>query len=220
MAKSDGATQQEEEVLPNGTVLIAGGGPVGLILARVLSYYGVKSVLVERNKTTTSWPKMDLTNARSMELFRKLGLADELRKQGVAPHFDSDVLMSTGLSSDKPLTKWELPGVDKFRKRINENNDGTMALEPWQRLSQAVFEKWLKSICDKDPLIDLRYGWKVESLQEEDDKVRTMVTNVETGVSTAIKSDFVAGCDGASSPIRRSLEIPLDGGPMYDPSHL
>lgn len=208
-------SHQQEEVLPTGTVLIAGGGPVGLILARVLSYYGVKSILFERNKTTTSWPKMDLTNARSMELFRKLGLADELRQHGVPSDIDQDVLMSTGLSSKEPLTKWELPGVDKFRKRIRENNDGTQPLEPWQRLSQAIFEKWLKGICDEDPLIDVRFGWKVESVREEKDGVKTTVTNSETGISTVFVSGYVAGCDGASSRVRRSLEIPVDGGPMY-----
>jgi FAD binding domain len=87
------------EVLDSDTVLIAGGGPVGLFLATVLAFYGVKSVVAERNDTTTKsghrcsrrydamltylrWPKMDLTNARSMELFRFLGLADKLRAQG------------------------------------------------------------------------------------------------------------------------------------------
>jgi len=42
-----------EQTLPDDTVLIAGGGPVGLILATVLAYYGIKSVLLERNDTTT-----------------------------------------------------------------------------------------------------------------------------------------------------------------------
>lgn len=41
------------EVLPENTVLIAGGGPVGLLLAHVLSHYNVKTVLLERNHTTT-----------------------------------------------------------------------------------------------------------------------------------------------------------------------
>jgi FAD-dependent monooxygenase len=89
-----------EERLGNDTVLIVGGGPAGLVLATTLAYYDIKSVIIERNDTTTRypstsakirvnnlikssrWPKMDLTNARSMELFRKLGLADDLRAQG------------------------------------------------------------------------------------------------------------------------------------------
>lgn len=89
------------ETLPGDCVLIVGGGPVGLILATTLANFGVRSVLLERNLTTTryftskcpadykiiansfsSWPKMDLTNARSMELFRRLGVAEELRSKG------------------------------------------------------------------------------------------------------------------------------------------
>ena len=157
---------------------------------------------------------MDLTNARSMELFRKLGLADALREQGVPPEFDMDVLISTGLAQESPLAKWHLPGVDKSRKIIREKNDGTQPLEPYQRLSQAIFEKWLKAICEEDPLIDLRYGNKVESVQEEEGRIQTIVTNVDTSISTAFTSDYVAGCDGASSRTRRSIEAPLDGGPM------
>src|SRR3546814_9570272 len=64
-------------------VLIAGGGPVGMTLALNLARYGVRSLLVERNPATTRHPKMDLTNARSMELFKRLGLAEKLRDAGV-----------------------------------------------------------------------------------------------------------------------------------------
>jgi 2-polyprenyl-6-methoxyphenol hydroxylase-like FAD-dependent oxidoreductase len=209
-----GTTEQQKQVLSKGTVLIAGGGPVGLILARVLSHYGVKSVLFERNKTTTSWPKMDLTNGRSMELFRKLGLADDLRRQGVLPHIDQPVLVSSGLSGKEAITRWDLPGVEKFRRRIRENNNGTLPLEPYQRLSQAVFEQWLKAICDQDPLIDLHYGWRVESVHEEEDHVETAITNADTAKTLVYVSDYIVGCDGASSRVRKSLGFPLDGGPV------
>ncbi|KAK5064849.1 hypothetical protein LTR84_000683 [Exophiala bonariae] len=214
MAQSTDHPDGTLQTLSPGTIVIAGGGPVGLLLAHVLSFYGVRSILFERNKTTTKWPKMDLTNARSMEIFRKLGLAEDLRLQGVPPDVDQDVLISSGLSQEKPLTKWELPGVDKFRKRIQEVNDGTQPREPWQRLSQAVFERWLRDICDKDPLIELHYGWRVESLEESRNHVRTTVVNVDSGASRTYISDYVAGCDGASSKVRRSFQISLDGGPI------
>ena len=55
-------------------VLIAGGGPVGMTLALNLARYGVRSMVCERNEHTTQHPKMDLTNGRSMELYRRLGL--------------------------------------------------------------------------------------------------------------------------------------------------
>lgn len=50
---SEPSPAPEVEVLPQGTVFIAGGGPVGLTLATVLAFYGVKSVVTERNQTTT-----------------------------------------------------------------------------------------------------------------------------------------------------------------------
>lgn len=200
--------------VPKGTVIIAGGGPVGLMLARVLSFYGVKSILFERNDTTTKWPKVDHTNPRSMELFRKLGLADDLRKQGVPGNYDQNVLISSGLSADKRLTSWDFHGVDEFRKHIRELNDGTQPQEPWQRISQSIIEKWLKALCDEDPLIDLRYGFKVESVEEHNDRTCAIVTNVKTGDSKTWSSEYLVGCDRASSRVRKSLSIPLDGGPM------
>jgi 2-polyprenyl-6-methoxyphenol hydroxylase-like FAD-dependent oxidoreductase len=52
-AASGSAATVEVEIIPQGTVLIAGGGPVGLTLATVLAFHGVKSVVLERNETTT-----------------------------------------------------------------------------------------------------------------------------------------------------------------------
>ena len=207
------AAESKKHTLPSETVVIVGGGPVGLILARVLSHHGVSSLLFERNQSTTTWPKMDLTNARSMELFRSIGLADKLRQQGVPPHIDQDVLMSTGLNQDQLLSKWDLPSVDKFRERINNFNDGTQPCEPWQRISQAIFEKWLKAICDEDPLIDLRFGWKVEGIQEDSNAVSTTVVE-PNGDRSVFVSSYAVGCDGGNSRVRRAMGIGIDGGPM------
>jgi len=203
-----------QEHLPAGTVFIAGGGPVGILLATVLSHYGVRSVLLERNETTTKWPKMDLTNSRSMEIFRRLGLSEGLRERGIPSHISHNVLVSTGLSAEKPVTKWPLPSVDDFRARIKNNNDGSQPREAWQRISQVQFEAWLKALCEEDPMIDVRFGWKIEQVEERNDKVITTATYLKTSSTTDFVSDYVVGCDGASSTVRRSLNLPLDGGPM------
>ena len=79
-------------------VLIAGGGPVRMTLARDLARRGITCMLVERNLTTTRHPKMDITNARSMELFRRLALADELRAVAVPESNNFDVSWITSLS--------------------------------------------------------------------------------------------------------------------------
>jgi len=203
-----------EEILPANTVLIAGGGPIGLLLAIVLSHHGTRSVLLERNLTTTQWPKMDLTNARSMEMMRRLGLSDSIRALGVPPGISFKVLISSGLAAKDPITKWLLPSVDDFTARINGTNDGTQPREPWQRISQIVFEAWIKERCEKDSMVDARYGWKVTHVEEVDGKVETTATMLSTGETTKFVSEYAVGCDGASSIVRKSLDIPLDGGPV------
>src|SRR5246127_70162 len=89
-------------------VLIAGGGPTGLILASVLSRYGIGCVLAERNTHTTLFPKMDVTNGASMELLRRLGVDEELRRVGVAPQHSFDVIFAPGLDGPE-IARWVLP---------------------------------------------------------------------------------------------------------------
>lgn len=63
-------------------VLVVGAGPIGLLVAYQLAKRGILTILVERNHETTRWPKMDITNVRSMELLKHIGLADSLRELG------------------------------------------------------------------------------------------------------------------------------------------
>lgn len=87
-----------------------------------------------------------------------------------------------------------------------------MPLEPWQRISQEIFEAWLKELCEKNPLIDIRFGCKVESVHESEDGIRAVSTNVDTNIQTTFLSRHAVACDGASSKVRRGLKIPLEGG--------
>lgn len=83
-------------------VLIAGAGPVGMLLAYQLDRLGISCIIAERNLETTKWPKMDLTNCRSMEILRVLGLADDYRAQAEAVSSDANFnsIFVTGLSSE------------------------------------------------------------------------------------------------------------------------
>jgi FAD-dependent monooxygenase len=78
-------TTDRRHVPDEAAVLVVGAGPVGLITSLQLAKHGIRNVLIERNNDTTKWPKMDITNSRSMELLNRLGLADGLREQGTPP---------------------------------------------------------------------------------------------------------------------------------------
>jgi 2-polyprenyl-6-methoxyphenol hydroxylase-like FAD-dependent oxidoreductase len=191
-------------------VLIVGGGPVGLTLALTLARHGVAAVLVERNPSTTTHPKMDITNGRSMELFRYLGVADELRKVAVPEDHPFDVSWVTNLSGWE-LARFRYPSVAQRRAIIRDRNDGTTSLEPAMRVSQALLEPALKDILEvRSPQIDIRFGWALDTFRQDADGVEAVIRCSATGAIHTIRAQFLAGCDGAASVVRTGLGIDID----------
>ena len=198
-------------------VLIVGAGPAGLLLALQLARCSTPCILIERNATTTSYPKMDLTNTRSMELFRpnRLNIGEDIRKIGVPPQYSLNVLFSTGLAEGgEVVTKWELPSTERLEERIKTNNDGTQPREAYQRGSQAIFEKYLQGVIQKEPLIESHWGWKFESLAEHEGSVTARVIETETSEERTIEAQYVVGCDGGGSRVRREIGGKMLGGPV------
>ncbi|KAJ4422239.1 hypothetical protein N0V82_003099 [Gnomoniopsis sp. IMI 355080] len=97
---------------------------------------------------------------------------------GVPPSTPYNVLMSTGLSSTAPVTAWKHPSVDKYWERIKSRNDGTQPLEPYQRLSQEIFEAWMKKVCEANPLIDVRFGWRLNTIKETSEGVEADIFTI------------------------------------------
>ena len=194
----------------NVPVLIAGGGPVGMTLARALSSFGVRCLLVERNPTTTRHPKMDITNGRSMELFRRLGLADKLRAVAVQEENNFDISWITSLTG-RELHRFCYPSVVEKRAEILLRNDGTQSREPAMRVSQVMIEPVLRDAILGDAMVDARWGVAFEDFVQDETGVTATLRTVETGATETVRCDFLAGCDGGSSIVREKLGIGLEG---------
>jgi FAD-dependent monooxygenase len=194
-------------------VLIAGGGPTGLVLASVLAHDGANCLLTERNPSTTRFPKMDITNGPSMELLRRLGVEEQLRQVGVAPQHSLDVIFAPGLNGPE-IGRRRLPSIDEQRASLRDSRDGTRPAQPWQRLSQALFGAVMMPRCLREPLIDVRQGWRLESCAEVDGAVRATLANND-GEELTVRADYLVGCDGASSRVRSDLGIAMTGAPAF-----
>ncbi|MDT5019393.1 MAG: hypothetical protein QOD39_5553, partial [Mycobacterium sp.] len=204
------AADRSADPIEHVPVLIVGGGPVGLTLALELEQHGVETLIIERNTTTTRHPKMDVTNARSMELYRRLGVAAELRKLAVPTDHPLVVSWVTRLTGWE-LARFSYPSVDDGYADIRTRNDGSLPLEPNMRVSQIVLEPALKELVEsRSKHVRARYGWALESLTQDSAGVDAVIRSTETGQTRRIRADYVAGCDGAGSATRRALGIGLD----------
>jgi 2-polyprenyl-6-methoxyphenol hydroxylase-like FAD-dependent oxidoreductase len=191
-------------------VLIAGGGPVGMTLALELARHGVRSLLVERNPDTTRHPKMDLTNGRSMELYRRLGMSDRLRAVGVPEENPWPIIWCTS-NSGYELARFDYPSAAEQRVATAKLNDGTGTAEPGMRISQIVLEPVLKQAIEENPLIDARFGWMFETLRQNDTSVMATIKQSGGEDREEIESDYLIGCDGGGSRVRRTVGIGLEG---------
>jgi 2-polyprenyl-6-methoxyphenol hydroxylase-like FAD-dependent oxidoreductase len=191
-------------------VIIAGGGPIGMTLALELASHGVRSIVLERNATTTRHPKMDLTNGRSMELYRRMGIVDRLRRAGVPDDHCFDIVWATrGPSVGRELHRFRYPSPAEVHAIARRRNDGTYTREPPMRVSQIVIEPVLKTAIDENPLAEARFGWTVEGFEEDRDGVT--VSAEGSGAQKRLRCDYLVGCDGGGSRVRAGLGIALEG---------
>lgn len=190
-------------------VLIAGGGPVGLTLALDLGARGVRCTLVEKKDQPAFLPKMERCNARTLEIFRRMGIVDRVRAAGYPSHYPMDVYHILTMV-DPPLAVVRYPSVDEARKEARRRNDGVMPLEPYQLISQYTLEPLLKEICEEQPSIDVRFGHELVGLEQDPDGVTARI-RTGAGAELTIRSRYLIGCDGGTSTVRKQLGIPLEG---------
>lgn len=193
--------------LPNSTpVLIVGAGPVGATLALELAHHGVRSTVVERSTTVSAYPKMDFVNGRSMELLRRLGVAEEIRRRGVAPD-EPFTFLWVADPAEPPVSVWEYPSVTGLRERYAGVTDGSAPLEPYQRLQGSLLEDVLRGRVREHPLIDLREGWSLRESADDGSVVEAVVAEEANGTEHVLRADYLVGCDGGGSTVRRLAGI-------------
>src|SRR5258708_761419 len=116
-------------------ILVVGAGPVGQTLSIDLAKRGVSVLLIERNETCLQHPKMERCNARTMEFYRRLGLADQIRAASRFRDIPMDLFIATHLSGKK-LLQLSYASVDAMPESARHCNDGTMPLEHYQLIAQ------------------------------------------------------------------------------------
>jgi 2-polyprenyl-6-methoxyphenol hydroxylase-like FAD-dependent oxidoreductase len=186
------------------SVLIVGGGPCGLMLANELGRRGVTAILVDQDPTTASHPQANATQARSMEHFRRLGFATEIRALGLPPDFPTDIAYFTRFAGHE-LARFKLPSAREATERVRQLSGSWSAAELPHRVAQKFVEQVLRRHAEALRGIAIHYGWRLARFSETETGVVADIERVSDGGAHRITADYLVGADGSRSTVRQAL---------------
>ena len=194
------------EVRPCDTsVLVVGAGPVGITLALDLASRGIDVTVAEiRHRGEPPSPKCNHISARSMEIFRRLGVAKDVRNAGLPPDYPNDVayrITTTGLE----LSRIPIPSRQKRYTATGGPDTWWPTAEPPHRANQIFFEPVLIERAYATPKLHMRNRTRVEDVAQDQDGVTATLTDLDTGEAFTLRARYLVGCDGGRSAIRRKI---------------
>ncbi|MER8160838.1 FAD-dependent monooxygenase [Streptomyces sp. NPDC094472] len=195
---------------PSGhrAIIVVGAGPVGLTLAAELGARGIDTLVLEKQATTTDNPRCNTTNARSMEYFRRLGVADRIRRAGLPLGHATDVVYCTSLTGWE-LTRFRFSSAREILDRTAPELDEWPTPEPQHRISQIFLEPILEEHVRGCASVEIAREHEVIGVVQRGDTVEVRV--LAEGTEQVLTADYVVGCDGGASITRKAIGARLQG---------
>jgi 2-polyprenyl-6-methoxyphenol hydroxylase-like FAD-dependent oxidoreductase len=198
-------SRSADDSLRRTPVLIVGGGPVGLALAVDLGWRGVPCLLVEQTDGAITYPTAESINTRTMEHLRRWGLADRLRNEGFPPDYPRIVRFVTRVMG------YELARFPRPSNREQQVQSRDISPEGQIWCPKFWLDPALRDRARQFPCVELRLGWRLAHFEQDAAGVAAQLVEVATGRTQTVRADYLVGCDGGSSTVRRLLGIPLCG---------
>jgi 2-polyprenyl-6-methoxyphenol hydroxylase-like FAD-dependent oxidoreductase len=195
----------------NADVLVVGAGPVGLTLAMDLASRGVRVVIAEiRRYAEPPNVKCNHVSARTMEVFRRLGVARKLRDTGLPADHPNDVVFRTSVTGIE-LTRIPIP-CRRDRYTETEGPDAWWPTpEPPHRINQIFLEPVLLEHAAAQPGVTLLNRTQVTEFTQDDEGVVATAANLDDGTTRTVRARYMVGCDGGSSGVRKQIGAKLEG---------
>lgn len=196
-------TSQENPGEESYEVVIIGAGPVGLVSAIQLGRAGIKTLLLERRATFSTHPKSGGIHARTMEIYRQLGISHLIQENGRSSNGALTLGWMTSLNGIE-IGSITVGASEEERERFRTWSPETMV-----SCTQDIYEPILGEVVRRYPSVSLRMSSEATSVAQDE-------TGVTIGYSDGdgekiVRADYVVGADGVRSPTRRWLGITESG---------
>lgn len=182
-------------------VLIVGGSLVGLATSALLGAQGVASLVVERHSGTAIHPRAASFHQRTMEIFRGLGIDEKVEEAANLEFVQQGAIMAVETLAGKELAY--------FQENYNAGVEHLSAT-PRLFITQIGLEPILRDRA-RELGADIRFNTELVDFSEGDDGIHATIRSRVDGSVQTVHADYLVAADGAHSPIREQLDIPLAG---------
>jgi len=195
-------------------VVVIGGASVGLSLSAELAHHGIANVVVEEQWEVNQHPRANAVACRTMEYYRRWGIAEALVSAGIPPEHPADYYWVSSLNG-KEIHRLSLPSqaqLEELRLVTPFATDERLHWSPYIKcnVGQNEVEEILRAHLVDLPVADVRLGLRFVSFTEHEDHVESLLVDMD-GMQHRVRSQYLVGCDGGRSAVRAQLGIVYEG---------
>jgi 2-polyprenyl-6-methoxyphenol hydroxylase-like FAD-dependent oxidoreductase len=192
-------------------VLVIGAGPCGLMVANELGRRGIATLVADQESGVATAPQANATQARSMEHYRRLGFAHEIRALGLPADYPTDIAYFTTFTGYE-LARHEQPPSGLAATRIRELAHVWNGAELPHRVAQSLVEKVLFQHAAQLKSVSISFNWRAVGFEEHPDHVVSHLLHAQSGEPQTVRSRYLFAADGGASVTRKQLGIGYSGG--------
>jgi 2,4-dichlorophenol 6-monooxygenase len=186
-------------------VLVVGSGPAGAAAALFLATYGTRTVLITKYGRLSDTPRAHITNQRTMETLRDMGLEQRLMREATPWEYMGNTTFCTSLAGEElgRIPSW---GTDTVRHADYELQSPCTMLDAPQTITEPIMVQ-----AAQERGARIRFDSEYLAHEQDDDGVTTTVRDRLTGAQYTIRSRYLIGADGARSKVAADLGLPFEG---------
>jgi 2,4-dichlorophenol 6-monooxygenase len=186
-------------------VLIVGSGPAGASAALFLSTLGVPNIMITKYRWTANTPRAHITNQRTMEIFRDVGIEDQVLADATPHHLIGDTVFCTSITGE------EIGRILTWGNHPARHADHELASPS---LNCDIPQTYLEPILVRNATArgtQTQFSTEYLGHTQDADGVTVRVLNRLTGTEYTIRAKYLIGADGARSAVAADLDLPYEG---------